>query len=136
MDCNCKVLLYTGICAVIFFLVVLPMLDENDRQQNLKLKEHMNQILNPQYELNNPPKDDINKLDQKICSTSCCKHTQWLPSDMNDEKNKNINENYIASNLSCNNGTGGGCLCLKKEDIQMLQNKAGNSIPLCNKVIS
>lgn len=136
MDCNCKVLLYTGICAIIFFLVILPMLDDNDNKEKTKMKEHMKQVsnmLNPYSDFNNPEKNEINKFDEKMCSTSCCKHTQWLPTDMNMEKDKNITDNYIGSNLSCNNGTGGGCVCLKKDDIQMLQNKAGNSIPLCNK---
>jgi hypothetical protein len=39
--------------------------------------------------------------------------------------------NYVGSNLTCNNGTGGGCICMKKEDIDMLQNKSGNSMPTC-----
>jgi hypothetical protein len=126
MDCNCKVLFYTVIGVIIFFIFVLPYLDGRNTVENWS---SLYGDANAPIDSSN---DNITKLDQKLCSPDCCKHTQWLPEGMNQEKNKNITDNYVGTNLTCNNGTGGGCVCMKKNDVKMLQNKAGNSMPSCS----
>jgi len=104
------ILLYIG---VLFFLVIMPYIDN----QNLKEQN--------EYFSNFLSNDNIRKIDQNVCSTQCCKHTQW-PTPFNT-KDPNIDpklfENYIGSNFSCNNGhTGGGCLCIDKKDYDYLSN--------------
>ena len=69
---------------------------------------------------------NIRKLDQNICSTQCCKHTQWpVPFNTNDPNvDPNLFKDYIGTNLSCNNGpNGGGCLCVNKKDYDYLSNR-------------
>lgn len=58
-----------------------------------------------------------------ICSKNCCA-TQWpVPININ-EKSKRIPNNYVKTNLTCNNGiTNSGCVCLSKETTQLLNNR-------------
>jgi hypothetical protein len=65
-------------------------------------------------------------VDSMYCSQECCKFTQWLPPDLqqNDPKYKN----FVGSNFTCNNGSGSGCVCIKQDDINFLANKAGNTM--------
>jgi hypothetical protein len=42
--------------------------------------------------------------------------------------NENKKENYIGSNLSCNSGSGSGCLCVTKKDINYLSDRGFNAI--------
>jgi hypothetical protein len=64
------------------------------------------------------------RIDQNICSKQCCKHIQW-PVPFNTKNplvDKEILDNFIGSNLSCNNGENGGCVCLTKNDFNYLSN--------------
>ena len=131
MDCNCKVLFYTVLCVVIFFLFVLPYLEKRQKVEKQKVEKWGNMYAPTDVSYDNSKDNSIKKLDQNICSLDCCKHTQWLPKELNEVKNKNLDMNYVGSNLTCNNGTGGGCVCMKKDDIEMLQTKSGNSMPTC-----
>lgn len=67
---------------------------------------------------------DDYKIDTNICSKQCCKFTQW-PIPFNT-KNPIINNetlnNFIPSNLSCNRGENGGCVCLTKDNFDYLSN--------------
>ena len=70
---------------------------------------------------------DINKIDTKRCSINCCKYTQWpVPFNITgiDADNANIDySNIVSSNFSCTgSGTGSGCLCVNKDDINYLSN--------------
>lgn len=105
------VLLFVGI---FFFLIFMPLLDKlnNDEQ----IENFTNLLIN----------NDTNKLDQNMCSIHCCKHVQWpVPFNTNDPNaNPDLFKNYIGTNLSCNNGpTGGGCLCVTKENYEYLSNR-------------
>ena len=70
---------------------------------------------------------NINKIDTKRCSTNCCKYTQW-PVPFNtggiDADNAKIDySNIVSSNFSCSgSGTGSGCLCVNKDDMNYLSN--------------
>jgi len=107
-----KVMLYVVIGVIIFFVVVMPFLDNLEKLENL---ENTN---------------NENVLDNKECSQSCCKFNQWLPPELqnNDPKYKD----YIGSNMSCNNGSGGGCVCMKQSDLDTLSARDGNKIKSCN----
>jgi hypothetical protein len=109
---------------------VLPYLEEKQKVEE-KIEKWGNMYAPTDISYDNSKNNSIRKLDQNVCSIDCCKHTQWLPKELNEAKNKNLDMNYVGSNLTCNNGTGGGCICMKKEDIDMLQNKSGNSMPTC-----
>lgn len=98
---------------ILFFFIIMPYLD------NLNLKEQVDNFSNLLGD------DNIRKIDQNVCSPQCCKHTQWPVSfntvdpNLDQEKFKD----YIGSNFSCNNGpTGGGCLCVNKQDYEYLSN--------------
>ena len=100
---------------IIFFTIIMPYLDKLN---------HNEQIENFASLLQN---DDIRKIDQNLCSKQCCKHTQWpVPFNTNDpDLNPTIFKDYIGSNLSCNNGpSGGGCLCINKNDFEYIGNHA------------
>lgn len=66
----------------------------------------------------------IIKIDENACSKQCCNHVQW-PVPFNT-KNPNLNssqeKDFIPSNLSCNGGQGGGCVCLSKNQFNYLSN--------------
>ena len=71
-----------------------------------------------------PLKDDaILKVDTNTCSRDCCKHAQWPVPFKNNAENDDGN---VSSNLMCNGGSGGGCVCLKKEEKTYLSERAGN----------
>ena len=98
---------------IFFFLVVMPYLDKQNAKEQI---DNFTDLLT----------GNIRKLDQNICSTQCCKHTQWpVPFNTTDPNvDPNLFKDYIGTNLSCNNGpTGGGCLCVTKKDFDYLTNR-------------
>ena len=102
---------------IFFFFIIMPYLDKQNSKE--QIDNFTNLMLN----------DNIRKLDQNICSTQCCKHTQWpVPFNTNDPNaDPNLFKDYIGTNLSCNNGpTGGGCLCVTKKDYEYLSNRGIN----------
>jgi hypothetical protein len=114
---NNQVLVMVILGAVIFFIFVLPLLDDKKNKEAKKLKEGLDNI------------PEIKKLDKNRCSKQCCKHVQWpVP---HDAKTKEIPdkelENYIGTNLSCNFGEGSGCLCVTKDDFNYLSNRGSNA---------
>ncbi len=74
---------------------------------------------------------DVNKIDTKRCSRNCCKQTQW-PVPFNTESvdvdNAKIDySNIVPNNFSCSGGgTGSGCLCVTKDDMNYLSNHFKN----------
>jgi hypothetical protein len=99
---------------LVFFLVIMPMLEA----QNKKDKEKFtSKIDTSKYSVT-----EERKIDTKECSRDCCKHVQWKVPHMPESKNKDA----IGTNLMCNHGIGGGCVCADKEDIDFLTNRGGN----------
>lgn len=64
--------------------------------------------------------NDITKIDMNKCSKSCCKHAQWNIPFITQNPDYN---NFIGSNFSCNFGDGSGCLCVTKNDMNVLTNR-------------
>ena len=114
-DNNILVLVILG--AIIFFVFIMPMLDNKNSDETNKLKEHLNNI------------EPITKLDKNMCSRQCCKFSQWpVPSDLNETTiPEDKLKDFIGSNMSCNFGNGSGCLCVSKDDFNYLSNRGGNS---------
>jgi hypothetical protein len=67
--------------------------------------------------------EGILKVDTNMCSRDCCKHSQW-PVPFEGEEGED--DGNVSSNLMCNGGSGGGCVCLKKEDKTYLSGRAKN----------
>jgi hypothetical protein len=105
---------------IIFFTFILPIIDNKNKQCIDEINEKLTNITN----ITNTP-----KLDTNICSKQCCNHTQWPVPD--DVKTKEISdkdmEKYIGTNLSCNFGSGSGCLCVTKDDFKYLANRGSNA---------
>ena len=120
---NNNILILVILGAVIFFVFIMPLLDKIHTKEETNLKEHLNNT------------DPAIKIDKNMCSKQCCKFTQWpVPHDLNDKQiPKEQLKNYIGSNLSCNFGTGSGCVCFSKEDFNYLANHASNTVgQMCN----
>jgi len=76
----------------------------------------------------------ITKIDTKKCSRSCCINsgyplpTELQPNDISPDELKN----YIPSNLTCslgsNIGTSGGCVCVSKNDYEILGSRSNNAL--------
>jgi hypothetical protein len=100
--------------AIIFFVFIMPMLYDTDKEN--KIIEENDNIQSV-------------KIYDNICSRECCKFSQWAPPPELTEKKilNEISDNYIGSNMSCNGGDKGGCLCISKEDYNYLSNRGGNS---------
>ena len=106
--------------AIVFFVFILPMIDnQNDIK---KLKESLDNT------------DDIRKLDKNLCSKQCCRHSQWpVPEDVvGKQLPQDEMDNYIGTNLMCNLGNGGGCLCVSKDDFNYLASRGSNAGNMCN----
>jgi hypothetical protein len=110
-------LFITIILIILFFLAILPM---SDNCNKLSFSNNCNKLSFSENLTNLNKKDNITKIDQNKCSSQCCKFNQWrLPTELNIK----IDDNFIASNLSCNNGESGGCVCFTKNNFNMLANR-------------
>ena len=114
---NNQVLIIVILGAILFFVFILPMIDEKCRNENKEMKESLENTNN-----HGP------KIDQSLCSRSCCKHAQWpLPEElMTKEIPEEQLSNYVGNNFSCNNGSGSGCLCLTKSQYDYLASRGNN----------
>ena len=109
-----NIVLYSVITAVVFFIFILPCLEQKYIQEEEEFKETMTSS-----KLNN-----IRKLDTNKCSKDCCLHTQWpVPHIPTRKPGK-----YVASNFMCN-GNGSGCLCVTKKDKTYLSRRGHNNMP-------
>lgn len=96
---------------VVFFVFILPLIDLKNKQELDKLKEGLTNV------------NDIPKLDLNRCSKQCCGQSNWpVPHMVKDEEMKN----YVGSNFSCNLGSGSGCLCVSKDDVNYLSKRGNN----------
>tara|TARA_B110000977_G_C11079814_1_gene492555 strand:+ start:1003 stop:1347 length:345 start_codon:yes stop_codon:yes gene_type:complete len=95
---------------VLFFVFVMPMLEKSSSKNKEDFSNNIKQYLIPVK----------SKIDALKCSHSCCNWNQWPVPHMK------IN-NSLSTNLTCNRGNGSGCVCAKKEDIDFLGKRGGNS---------
>lgn len=116
---NNKILIFTILGVVVFFIFIMPKLDKN---HNKTTKNIIENIENSNFNF-------IKGIDNNVCSKQCCKHTQWpvpnamVTKDMSDE----VASKMIGSNFSCNWGKGSGCVCFTKNDFNYLADRGGNS---------
>jgi hypothetical protein len=113
---NNNVLMLVILGALVFFLFIMPQIDKRHIEDEAKLKEKLTNT------------EPLVKLDKNMCSRECCKFTQWpVPHDLKENHipEEQLKE-FISSNMSCNFGSGSGCLCVKKEDLNYLSKRGGN----------
>lgn len=110
---NNQILLLVILVAVIFFVFILPMIDDKNSRDARVLKEKFGEV------------SEIRKFDQNICSQQCCNQSQWPVEHM--PKIEEEMSKYVGSNFSCNFGSGSGCLCVTKDDFNYLANRGKNS---------
>ena len=108
---------------ILFYIFIMPSIEKCYNEETKQLVEKLENIM------------DI-KVDTNKCSKSCCINSGWplpkelQPTDMtSDELTK-----YIPTNFSCNLGSdnGGGCVCVTKNDYEILGNRGNNGISRCN----
>lgn len=63
------------------------------------------------------------RFDKKACSRDCCKYTQWPVPHMNNNDSK-----HIGTNLMCNHGNGGGCVCVTNKEYNYLSSRGDNGL--------
>ncbi len=121
---NNRILIYGIIVAVVFFVVVMPIIEKCYNNDKKALVEKLENLMVPV------------KLDTNKCSRSCCVNSGWAypkelqPNDMSADELKK----YIPTNFSCNLGsnTGGGCVCVSKNDYEVLGSRGSNGVTGCN----
>jgi hypothetical protein len=114
---NNQMLALVILALVVFFVFILPIIDNRNKQAVDEIKEKLENTSNK-------------NIYENRCSKQCCKFTQWpLPSEL---KSKELPDdaNYIGNNMSCNFGSGSGCLCVTKDDFNYLANRGSNSSTL------
>jgi hypothetical protein len=115
---NKNVLLGVVIGAVVFFVVVLPLIDKQNKKETKKIKEKLENATN-----------SLGKIDQRRCSRDCCKHTQWPVSHnvLSGEIPQAELDTYVSNNFGCTWGQGSGCPCVTKADFNALSARGGNA---------
>jgi len=117
------ILLIAILFIIIFFFIIMPDIEKTNNNERTKILD----------ELVNIPSV---KIDTKKCSRSCCINSGWpLPKELqsNDIPSDEL-DNYIPNNFSCNFGssTGGGCVCVTKDDYELLGSRVNNGIVGCD----
>jgi len=77
--------------------------------------KYSEEFYNSYFDLKNDTSKSISHIEKIVCSKDCCS-TQWPISDKIHVKDPKINmEEYLPTNLNCNNGIyDTGCVCEKK----------------------
>lgn len=98
------IILVGVIVGLVFLLYVMP-----------TVKENMTEVVEE--------KKDVLKVDMNSCSRDCCKHSQWPVPHM-----KNSDKEHVGTNLMCNAGNGGGCVCVKDNEFKYLSSRGENGL--------
>lgn len=111
---------------IIFFVVIMPMVDKNYYNEVKEKFSSSNASVPVSTETPNVVRIDTNK-----CSKDCCGLSQWpVPNDMlSGSIPADELKNYIPSNFSCNRGNnvGSGCVCMTKSDSNYLTHRGNNN---------
>ena len=115
---NKNILLGVVIGAVVFFVVVLPLIDKQNKKEIKQVKEKLENATG-----------SLGKLDLRRCSRDCCKYTQWPVKHnvVSGEIPQKELDTYVSNNFGCTWGQGSGCVCTTKEDLNYLSSRGGNS---------
>lgn len=99
--------------AIIYFVFIRQSLHDTDKKNIIECNDNIESV----------------KIYNNICSRECCKFSQWTPPPELAEKKilTEITDNYIGSNMSCNGGDKGGCLCFSKDNYNYISQRGGNN---------
>jgi len=119
-DINTETLIYSLIIAVIFIIIIMPILQNCKSNEKMKLKENLENIFSGEPKF----------LFKNKCARSCCVNSGWpyppelLEKDISPEELKK----YIPTTFSCALGSNvnGGCLCVTQDDWNYLSKRGGN----------
>ena len=118
---NNLILIISIVFIFIFFICIMPYIEECYNNESNELIENMEKVM-------------ITKMDTNKFSRSCCINSGWpLPKELqsNDISPDEL-KNYIPSNLSCslgsNIGSSGGCVCVSKDDFELLGSRSKNAL--------
>jgi hypothetical protein len=121
METNMKInnnqsLVLVILLAIIFFVFILPIIDNKNKKNMDKFREHLDNV------------NKLKKFDLNQCSKDCCRHVQWpVPKEVRPKNVSDEYKNVIGSNLTCNLGSGSGCLCVTKDDFNYLASRSANA---------
>lgn len=75
------------------------------------------------------PKNSSLLFSNNKCCKSCCKNLWPLPFDVDDCPTcKNGNEKYVLSNYTCQGENGSGCVCVTKNEGDLLDRRGNNKL--------
>ena len=106
------------ICFIILLVVLLLFycyLNSYECYNNNNNNKYSEEFYNNYFHLENDTSKSISNIENIVCSKDCCS-TQWPISEKIQLKDPKINmEEYLPTNLNCNNGINDtGCICKKK----------------------
>jgi hypothetical protein len=118
---NRLLLIVFGVC-IIFFFIIMPLVNQNLIDEQNELYEQFDDIIYQTIKTNE--NNNINKFDTKICSKQCCKYETWpVPfNTLNPNVDPKILDTFVGTNITCSNGETTGCVCATKSDVQYLSN--------------
>jgi len=121
---------------LVIFFYLYPNIMNQSKKEGFQIDDKVNNLIQNASSLQAPifidndasikekQNTSIPKIDQNVCSKQCCKFIQW-PVPFNT-RNPTISDStldkFIPSNLACNGGANGGCVCLTKDDFNYLSN--------------
>jgi hypothetical protein len=119
-----KIILFAlFIGAIVFYLWMTPVLEEPYGAFNA-LPYAMYKDKEDYY-----PKDSALLFSNNKCCKSCCKNLWPLPFDVDDCPTcKDGNEKYVLSNYMCQGEKGAGCVCLDKQEANLLDRRGNNKL--------
>lgn len=109
MNFNTQEIVLGLVLAMVFYFVILPKLTNTTEK------------MAPVSALSDNMKPDLNK-----CSRSCCKHAQWPVPHM--KLGNQMKDDNVSTNLMCNHGQGGGCVCVSKKNYNYLTSRGNNNM--------
>ena len=115
-------LFFSVLIGILIIYFIYPKVVNTNNQEKFTLQKKILDILQDNKN------EFITKIDKNICSKQCCKHIQWpVPFNLRNPiiSDKTYN-NFIPTNLTCNGGENGGCVCLTKNDFNYLANHGQN----------
>jgi hypothetical protein len=130
---NDSFLILSILIGLLIFFYLYPNIMDQSKKEGFQIDDQVNKLIqsaNAPIFIDNDSSikenksNAIHKIDQNVCSKQCCKFIQW-PVPFNT-RNPTISDStldqFIPSNLACNGGANGGCVCLTKDDFNYLSN--------------